>query len=470
MVRENINNLILIFTLSLLSIFLSLSFIFAAASAPTAVHAENNVTAVYDEGNFSINWTSGGGDEVNYSIYIYTDGVIFTKADNNSETGYSFSNTTEANYTFTIEAVNATLNAVNSSNVSIYVDRTSPVILLSSYSNATFKSNSSTLTLNISISDASSGLTGSQCLVEINGTNESVAVSSGWCNSTQFNLTGLSDGNQTINVYVNDTVNIFGLNNSFVVFIDSTAPNASASCTPSNPTDNGETVRCTCSGVDSGVGINSSLTTASSSTKTSTTGTFSYACSVTDNAGNSASDSASYTVTGGGVSSSSSSGSSSSSSTDVQWNSYYSATENDIEEGYTKMLGAKTRVKFKLNSENHHVGVVSLTDSKATIEIASDPVKVVLAIGEDAKVDLDKDGFYDLHVILNSISDGEADLTIQKIHEEVSPESSGSVSTSGEIANSGELPAGSKKNLSGIFILVVILAAAVLYSISRRKQ
>ena len=291
----------------LIIILLSVYFVLAAASAPTTLLFNQNVTFDYDEGNFSVNWTTGGGDEVNYSIYIYTGGTFFTKAENDSDTGYSFNNFTEANYTFIIEAVNATLNATNStSNISMYVDRTAPAIELPKYSNATFKKNTSTLTLNISVIDAKSGLTGSVCIVDVNGTNVSLAVDNGWCNSTAFNLTGLADGNQTISVYVNDTVNILGLNSSFVVFVDSTAPTATATCIPSNPTDNGEKVTCTCSGGDSGTGVAS--TTADSVTITSTAGSFTYDCSVTDNAGNSASATATFIVTGGGGGTSSGSG------------------------------------------------------------------------------------------------------------------------------------------------------------------
>ncbi len=210
-----------------LLIFISGIFILisATASAPTNLLFSQNTTSSYDEGNFSINWTAGSADVVNYSIYVYTGGGFFVKADNDSATGYSFNNWTEANYTFIIEAVNSTNNNTNStSNISMYVDRTAPIITLPAYTNATFKKNTTTLTLNISVSDASSGLTGSICLIDINGTNQSFAVSGGWCNTTQGNLTSLTDGNKTISIYVNDTVNILGLNNSFVVQMDSTNP------------------------------------------------------------------------------------------------------------------------------------------------------------------------------------------------------------------------------------------------------
>ena len=76
--------------------------------------------------------------------------------------------------------------------------------------------------MNISVSDA--GTSPSTCKIDINGTNQTVSVSSGWCNITNGFLTNLADGNRTINVYANDSANNFGLNNSYVVDIDITNP------------------------------------------------------------------------------------------------------------------------------------------------------------------------------------------------------------------------------------------------------
>ena len=132
--------------------------------------------------------------------------VLTTPNANTSATGYAWSNITEANYTFSIEAVNATGVGTNSTtNVSMYVDNTAPVITLPNYSNTTSKKNTDQLTLNISVADALSGETGSVCLIDVNETsNQTVTVDSGWCNSTAINLTGSTDGNHTLSIYVND--------------------------------------------------------------------------------------------------------------------------------------------------------------------------------------------------------------------------------------------------------------------------
>jgi hypothetical protein len=102
------------------------------------------------------------------------------------------------------------------------VDKTAPTITLLFYTNATKKKNTDSLTLNVSVSDSGTGA--SYCLINANGTNQTYQVSSGWCNVTDIALTNLADGNQTIYAYANDTAGNWGLNNSYVVFIDTTAP------------------------------------------------------------------------------------------------------------------------------------------------------------------------------------------------------------------------------------------------------
>jgi DNA-directed RNA polymerase specialized sigma24 family protein len=108
-------------------------------------------------------------------------------------------------------------SAFTSSNRTLTVDTTPPTITLPVYTNGTQKENTETLTLNISVSDATTSP--SACRVEVNGTNTTLTFSNGWCNTTAIPLTGLADGNHTINVYANDSLNNLRLNNSFVVDI-----------------------------------------------------------------------------------------------------------------------------------------------------------------------------------------------------------------------------------------------------------
>jgi hypothetical protein len=414
--------------LLLIIFLLSFNFI-SATTTPTALIIRSNVTAVYDEGNFTVNWTSGGGTVKNYSVYIAVGGTVFAKAWNNSILGYSFNNWTQGNYTFIIGALNTTGsgNEANAtSNISIYVDRTAPVISLPVYTNATAKKNSTTLTLNISVADASSGVTGTVCLIDVNGTNQSIALAIGWCNGT-MGLEGVSDGNTTLKIYANDTVNIRGLNNSFVVLVDTTEPVASASCSPTSVVT-GETFPCSCSGTDATAGLNSSATSGSTTSPDGVSiapvhdGVFTYTCSVTDYAGNSKTGTTTYTVTlpisrsSGGGSSTTSFYSKSIPKTSQDFSIIQTIETSSFGGG----LAVKEKVTFKLNEEIHYVGVRELTSSSVKIEIASDPVQVDMNIGEEKKIDLDSDGYYDLQIIMNGIVNNKADLTINYIHESIS--------------------------------------------------
>ncbi len=99
----------------------------------------------------------------------------------------------------------------------------------------------------------------------------------------------------------------------------------------------------------------------------------------------------------------SSSSSGGSIATTTIWKNTHIVTAEQFEKGFTKRLSVKERFKFEVGGENHYVGVKELTKINATIEIASEPIEVTLGIGEDAKADVDDDGYYDVYVKLNNI-------------------------------------------------------------------
>jgi len=263
-----------------------------AAAAPTALVFTQNTVANYDtDGTVHLNWTanSGGGD-ISYVIYIYQNDILNNNSANHSATGFIFTNTTDANYTFTVEAENGTSpTKVNSTNISIIIDLTVPVIELKEFTNLTAKKNTENITLNISLSDATAGLTGSVCLINVgNGANKSVVVNStnNWCNTTGINLTGLADGNQIINIYVNDTATNLGLNNSFFVSVDTTAPSPSLTKTSSGASE----IILAISGKDGTCTVNRGSASISGNTITETGlscgKSFNYIITCTDSAGN----------------------------------------------------------------------------------------------------------------------------------------------------------------------------------------
>lgn len=160
------------------------------------------------------------GSSINYTWYINgtanKTGVV-ANATSVKVTSDAFP---DGMYRIKVKATDNASNEVNSSEYWITFDTVTPVVALPVYTNLTKKMNTATLTLNISVTDNTPV---TPCYVDVTGTNQTIAYSNGWCNGT-ITLTGLTDGNKTIKVYVNDSANNLALNNSFWLWMDSTKP------------------------------------------------------------------------------------------------------------------------------------------------------------------------------------------------------------------------------------------------------
>ena len=126
-------------------------------------------------------------------------------------------------------------------------DTSGPVMAIPFYTNGTLKNISETLDLNVSVEDILSNV--SSCFININGTNLSTTYSNGWCNLSSISLTGASGGNTTIKVYANDSLNNWGLNDSYIVTIDSGGPTISAN-SPTNTTYSTSSITFNISSID----------------------------------------------------------------------------------------------------------------------------------------------------------------------------------------------------------------------------
>lgn len=278
-----------------------------------------------------------------------------------------------------------------------------------------------------------------------------------------LDTTKLPDGNYTITVWANDSNNNVNKTSKMNITIDNTVPTGSVSCTPAN-VHTGDTVTCTCTPSDGTSGINTSATSVTANPSTTNTGTYTETCTFADKAGNSASSSDTYTVELSGSGGSSSGSSGSSSTTSFTYSKTIPQTSQDFSEIKTIEtssfggggLKVKERVKIKLNEEEHYIGVRELTANSATIEITSDPIQVKLEIGEDAKVDIDDDGVYDVYVKLNGITGSVADLTINYLQEEI-PESS--ATTGEEVVATGS---SGEKEEKGTWLWVLVIALILL--------
>jgi hypothetical protein len=438
-------------------LLIGMGFVFAAVAAPTGVYFSENSTTLFDEdGTVFLNWTAGGIDEANYTIFVSIDGGTswFLSANNDSETGYVFTNTTDANYTFVVQANNDTLDTANSSEAWIFIDDTHPAI---EYGGG----------VQIDTANASQNF----IFVNITATdtyNESIIFSlyntTGIVNETVFsdsyatltiNWTSLSDGVYYYNITANDSATNTNYTSTYKITLDTTAPTLSSySCTPATVRV-GETVSCSCLGADAGSGVNTTSYTGGPST--SSVGSFSETCTVTDYAGNSFSDTAGYEVT------SSSSSSSSSGNTNI-WKKTFVPSGEQFQNGYTQNLKEQERAKLTINNIYHYVGVDKINSNSVDLIITSDPIEITLSVGENEKVDVNDDDFYDLYLYLESLDSDSVDLTILSINEEIANEGLDigllNNATGGDEDTSGKNKA--KKNLSWLWIVLGILGLTVI--------
>ncbi|MFH1889822.1 MAG: hypothetical protein ABIJ58_03020, partial [Nanoarchaeota archaeon] len=425
----------------------------------------------------------------NYTIYLWMNDNMVNGTTNANTTalGYTFTNSTSANYTFTIEPVNGTgVSGTNSTNVSMYIDTTNPGMTIAVPAAAGWKGGS--LTLHANSTDALSNVTSSTIAYGFSNSTGNFSITTpgtcawagvtatGFNCSLTFTTSGLADGNYTLWFNSTDAAGNLGYAD-VAIGVDNTVPTVSVS--KSTSATSSVTVAYSCTDAGSGVStcaLSSSSGTFSGSKVSGLTCGTSYDITITstDGVANSGSSTVAMTTSSCSNNNAGSSGGSSSSSAAV-WTTR-TVDDTTFEQGYTSQLGVKNRIQVSVGGTTHHVGIVSVEASKVTIEIASDPVTVSLAPGEDTKVDVNSDNFYDIYILLNSIVNGKADLTIQKINEAV-PEGADSVVTTGEdltgttgTDSSGDETDGEGSSLTWLWVLIGLVVVAAIGLSLRKKR
>ncbi|MBN2094797.1 MAG: S-layer family protein [Candidatus Aenigmarchaeota archaeon] len=99
------------------------------------------------------------------------------------------------------------------------------------------------------------------------------------------------------------------------------------------------------------------------------------------------------------------------------WYGTHTVSKESMAAGYTTILRYRHRLKLNISDEVHYVGVVNTTTEMAILNVSSDPIQVILPIGDDAKIDLDGDYYYDLYIKLNGIEATTTNITLKEIHE-----------------------------------------------------
>ena len=395
------------------SVVFMLTFVFALGIEGVELVSPSNTSWVSGDNNtigFSFNYT---GDDAMVSCELFVENVSVGSNDSvlvdvNSEIFSNVSLSEGANNWY-VNCANGT--SVNSSVRVLNVDSVGPSV------NLTFPFSidySSLGELNFSINDSNL----SACWYSV---NDSVNVSI----SCLLNGTELVpiEGVNTWKIYANDS---FGnVNSASVSFVfDTTNPVASAYCSPST-VDADFAVTCSCSGSDDGSGINDSLTTNDSSPDTSSAGTFNYECSVTDNVGNTDSDTDSYLVL-------SASDTASNDASDVTITR--TTNEDDVvvlhnvlddeefadasnisslKDGIKVMLGESENVSFEFLNEEFILIVGNVSEDSVNFSILNESVSFLE--NESQSFDLNKDGVYDLKIVLEDVTDGVASFILSSL-------------------------------------------------------
>jgi len=154
--------------------------------------------------------------------------------------------------------------------------------------------------------------------------------------------------------------------------------------------------------------------------------------------------------------------------------------------GYLEDYGKNYRVMAKINGVYHYVGILSLTGTTATIQVASQIQEKTMNIGDEWKVDLnttDNINLYSFYIKLNSISNSKANLTVKTINESYVPSAvpfsfttfnaTNNASSNASIGKTGESAEQEKENLKRnlwIWIGVVVVLVVIAYLIAFRKK
>jgi hypothetical protein len=81
----------------------------------------------------------------------------------------------------------------------------------------------------------------------------------------------------------------------------------------------------------------------------------------------------------------------------------------------TQIMKVNDATSLTISSEKHSITLLSLIDTSAVVEISSIPQRVTLNLGIAKQVDLNGDGTNDIELLLNSVSNGLANITFNKI-------------------------------------------------------
>lgn len=149
-------------------------------------------------------------------------------------------------------------------------------------------------------------------------------------------------------------------------------------------------------------------------------------------------------------------------------------------QGVTQSLIPGDSIQFsrKTNTEyeTYTITLSKISANSINLILNSSPSDIRLKIGETKKITLSSNGFYDLSLKLESISDGNAEITLQTIHELIQIEQPPAIpgnttNTNQNIDKSNSSKFFTKtKIIWGIIILVVLIILIYIRNLKKRLR
>jgi subtilisin family serine protease len=407
------------------------------------LNSPTNNTITNQNQTFNCN-ASSSNNLTNSTFYIWnsSSSLIYNKTKNTSgilnNSNFTYNFTYEDSYKWNCLFYNSiNLQTYAQSNFTVTYDLTSPSLNINSPTNNSWYN---TGRFNITIDEVGN------CTYSLDSGINNVSMNSLDSlifSSTNSSLSGTNSSNDyNITFYCNDSTN--NKNSSSLIFfgidlaypnITLSSPDDSSSYTSSSQsitfnytvTDNLNISNCSLI-IDNSISLTNSTITNQLETQSFTTsfspGSYTWQINCTDSSENiNNSVSRGFTVTApSSGSSSSGGGGGGGSSISVATTQTHIPNNEQTSLGYTKELNKNDKIKFTFfdsSSDEHSLTVNNIGNNSVNITIQSDPIKIVLGIGQSIKLNLTSVDYYDLYVKLEDIISNKAKITIQTINEPI---------------------------------------------------
>ncbi|RLG12450.1 hypothetical protein DRN73_02585 [Candidatus Pacearchaeota archaeon] len=93
--------------------------------------------------------------------------------------------------------------------------------------------------------------------------------------------------------------------------------------------------------------------------------------------------------------------------------------DNEFKRGASKLMKKDDLMKFTFKNETHTIKLDNVSEEEAKIIISSNPLTVILNVGESKKVNIDNDKTYDLKITYNEYKNSLANISIKEINETI---------------------------------------------------